>query len=76
MQLYMATVTSSTCVTVYPDISLNNVPCDIADRKMCNSQMSCRWFSGRIPACHAGDPGSIPGTMQTLFSHLRPVKYA
>lgn len=20
-----------------------------------------RWFSGRISACHAGDPGSIPG---------------
>jgi hypothetical protein len=20
-----------------------------------------RWFSGRILACHAGDPGSIPG---------------
>ena len=36
-----------------------------------------RWFSGRMLACHAGGPGSIPGrcnlnifTMYELFSHI------
>ena len=26
-----------------------------------------RWFSGRMLACHAGGPGSIPGRCRTLF---------
>eukprot|EP00981_Chlorochromonas_danica_P015347 scaffold11736_cov159-Ochromonas_danica.AAC.13 len=26
-----------------------------------NIQNPYRWFSGKIPACHAGAPGSIPG---------------
>ena len=26
-----------------------------------------RWFSGRILACHAGGPGSIPGRCKVLF---------
>ncbi|CDW58357.1 hypothetical protein TTRE_0000666701 [Trichuris trichiura] len=26
-----------------------------------HSQNMRRWFSGRMLACHAGDPGSIPG---------------
>ena len=26
-----------------------------------------RWSSGRILACHAGDPGSIPGRCKLLF---------
>ena len=32
--------------------------------------MNCkqRWFSGRILACHAGGPGSIPGRCKFLFS--------
>ena len=30
---------------------------DIVDRNMCWH----RWFSGRMLACHAGGPGSIPG---------------
>ena len=25
------------------------------------------WFSGRILACHAGGPGSIPGQCKTLL---------
>ena len=31
-----------------------------------------RWFSGRILACHAGGPGSIPGRCKLLH----PIKYA
>ena len=26
-----------------------------------------RWFSGRILACHAGGPGSIPGRCKLLI---------
>ncbi len=26
-----------------------------------------RWFSGRMLACHAGDPGSIPGRCKTFI---------
>ena len=26
------------------------------------------WFSGRILACHAGGPGSIPGQCNVVFS--------
>ena len=26
-----------------------------------------RWFSGRMLACHAGGPGSIPGRRSVLF---------
>ncbi len=26
-----------------------------------------RWFSGRMLACHAGGPGSIPGRCSTLW---------
>jgi hypothetical protein len=31
--------------------------------------LSCqhRWFSGRMLACHAGGPGSIPGRCSQLF---------
>ena len=29
-----------------------------------------RWFSGRILACHAGGPGSIPGRCRLLSTHL------
>ena len=28
------------------------------------------WFSGRILACHAGDPGSIPGQCKFFFFSL------
>merc|ERR1739846_246312 len=41
-----------------------------------------RWFSGRMLACHAGGPGSIPGRCSIfLVSHLQPeekkkMKYA
>ena len=32
-----------------------------------------RWFSGRMLACHAGGPGSIPGRCKHFFaSHLQP----
>ena len=65
-------VTPSTCLTCRHASDPNNVPCDIVDQKMHNFQMSglhmCRWFSGRILASHAGDPGSIPGRCR-----LRPV---
>ena len=27
-----------------------------------------RWFSGRMLACHAGGPGSIPGRCKVIFS--------
>lgn len=27
------------------------------------------WFSGRILACHAGDPGPIPGQCNCFFSY-------
>ena len=54
------TVSPSTRVTGHPDTGPNSVPCDIADREMSDLHM-CRWFSGRILACQAGDPGSIPG---------------
>ena len=30
-----------------------------------------RWSSGRILACHAGDPGSIPGRCRGFFTSLR-----
>ena len=36
----MPTVTPSTCVTYRHTSDPNSVPCDIADRKMYNSQMS------------------------------------
>ena len=29
--------------------------------------MKHRWSSGRILACHAGDPGSIPGRCKLFF---------
>lgn len=29
---------------------------------------SRRWFSGRMLACHAGDPGSIPGRRKPFNS--------
>ena len=29
-----------------------------------------RWSSGRILACHAGDPGSIPGRCRVIFDGL------
>ena len=33
-----------------------------------------RWFSGRMLACHAGGPGSIPGRCKTsLLLYARPV---
>jgi hypothetical protein len=31
-----------------------------------------RWFSGRMLACHAGGPGSIPGRCSMYFSALLP----
>ena len=67
----MSTVTPSTCVTCRHASDPNNVPCDIVGRATCNSQMPGlhmhRWFSGRIPASHAGDPGSIPGRCRLYF---------
>ena len=32
--------------------------------------MKHRWSSGRILACHAGDPGSIPGRCTFLFCYF------
>ena len=29
-----------------------------------------RWFSGRMLACHAGGPGSIPGRCTFLFNNM------
>ena len=29
-----------------------------------------RWFSGRMLACHAGGPGSIPGRCKHFFCHV------
>ena len=38
-----------------------------------------RWFSGRMLACHAGGPGSIPGRCKTfgkiLEDNIRCKKY-
>ena len=69
-------VTPSTCVTGHPDTNPNSGPCDIVGRVTCNSQMSGlhmhRWFSGRIPASHAGDPGSIPGRCRLYFRTCTP----
>ena len=31
-----------------------------------------RWFSGRMLACHAGGPGSIPGRCSNFFSLSHP----
>ena len=31
------------------------------------SQRKHRWFSGRMLACHAGGPGSIPGRCSQIF---------
>ena len=31
-----------------------------------------RWFSGRILACHAGDPGSIPGRCKAFTENDGP----
>ena len=31
-----------------------------------------RWFSGRMLACHAGGPGSIPGRCKYFLSFLTP----
>ena len=36
---------------------------DIVERNMCWH----RWFSGRMLACHAGGPGSIPGRCIFFF---------
>ena len=33
-----------------------------------------RWFSGRILACHAGGPGSIPGRCKLLFFQHIPLQ--
>ena len=56
--------TPSTRVTGHPGTDPNSALCDIADQKICNSQMldlhMCRWLIGRIFTCHAGDDaGSI-----------------
>ena len=34
-----------------------------------------RWFSGRIVACHAIDPGSIPGRCNLLSAHDKCAYY-
>ncbi len=34
-----------------------------------------RWFSGRMLACHAGGPGSIPGRCINFFSSLSHPAY-
>eukprot|EP01040_Poterioochromonas_malhamensis_P008069 gene8069-8723_t len=31
-----------------------------------SASVEYRWFSGKIPACHAGAPGSIPGRCRTI----------
>ena len=31
--------------------------------------MEHRWFSGRMLACHAGGPGSIPGRCSIVFKN-------
>ena len=35
-------------------------------------QCEHRWFSGRMLACHAGGPGSIPGRCSTTFLSSSP----
>ena len=60
MQLYMPMVMPSTYVTARRASSPNSALCVIADREMSGLHM-CRWFGGRILACHAAGPGSIPG---------------
>ena len=67
----MVTVTPSTCVTGRHIYYPNSVPCDIADRKMSGLHMR-RWFNGRILACHAGDPGPIPGRCRLYFHTCTP----
>ena len=32
-----------------------------------------RWFNGRMLACHAGGPGSIPGRCMTLLGQKAPI---
>ena len=39
---------------------------DVLERNMCWH----RWFSGRMLACHAGGPGSIPGRCIFFFSKM------
>ena len=34
-----------------------------------------RWFSGRMLACHAGGPGSIPGRCKFCFGPTNPGKH-
>ena len=65
------TVTPSTCVTGHPDTGPNSALCVIADRKMSDLHMR-RWFSGRILAFQAGDPGSIPGRCRLYFRTYTP----
>ena len=37
------------------------------DKSFMSHQKLHWWFSGRILACHAGGPGSIPGQCRVLF---------
>ena len=72
----MVTVASSTGVTGRHTSDPNSVPCDIADRKMYNSQMSiCICVVGSAvdyPACHATGPGSIPSRYGVYFHTYSP----
>ena len=34
-----------------------------------------RWFSGRMLACHAGGPGSIPGRCKSFFNFAKIICY-
>ena len=67
----MVTATPSTTVTDHPDTNPNSALYVIADREMSDLHM-CRWFSGRILAYHAGDPGSIPGRCRLYFHTYTP----
>ena len=39
------------------------------------STVKHRWFSGRILACHAGDPGSIPGRCISFKHKFQTIVY-
>ena len=60
-----------TCSDVRLRSSVDRIIPEVKNRHACTEHW---WFSGRILACHAGDPGSIPGwcrasvCMSLLFS--------
>ena len=72
----MSTSTPSTRVTGHPDTGPNNTLCNIADQKICNSQISGlhmrRWFSGRTLASHAGTRVRFPDGADYIFHPYTP----